>query len=608
MEGVIDMRQPASGGYRSRDENKDRPRRPARANPYDTDGGSGLPLDRDARWTLAADARLDERETLCDALGVPHRERAAITDRTLILDAYRRWGRECPNHLLGDYAFVVWDAGTRTIYCARDHVGCRPFYYAWTRDRFVFASTIEAVLAAPDVSDEWDERVLASYLTQIRATPTTRTLFAAVRKLPPGHSLTVETTPTRGFTMRLERYWRPEGVPKARPAGDDDVAAEFLDLYAKAVQDRLRGGPVGVHLSGGLDSSSIAVLAAKELRRQGRPSPPAFTWLRPLGDVSSPAPRSSHAPEYARIDAVAAREGLQVHHCQVLCPEDYVSLVRQDCVYPRLPSLIEERVRSRAAKLGIRVLLSGLGGDEGVSFNGRGYYAELLLRGRWRQLAAECSAQAENPVSFIARIVLRIVSPGLPRHLARMRLPRGKRWLISAEFARRVRPIPNDGWMFREIGVRRTQLRLLQGGTRQGGILQPLLELFAKHGAQHGIEYRYPLLDRRLLEFALGLPPTQFRRGRWTRWLMRSALAPILPSEIVWNQSKRDPARSEPQIDTEAEALPLIRREVAARIGTLDRGRYVDVPRLLEALGAERRSRSNPLPAQVRSASHVLDL
>ena len=601
------MRQPASGGRRSRDENEDGLRLPARAEPYeDTDGGAGLPLDQDARWSLAADARLDDRETLCDALGVPPRERAAITDRTLILNAYRRWGKGCPNHLLGDYAFVVRDAETRTIFCARDHMGCRPFYYAWTRDRFVFASTIEAVLAAPDVSDEWDERVLASYLTQLFFTTTTRTLFVAVRKLPPGHTLTVETTPSRGFSMRLERYWRPEGVPKARPAGDDDVAAEFLDLYAKAVKDRLRGGPVGVHLSGGLDSSSVAVLAAKELRRQGRPSPPAFTWMRPLDDEP---PSRAHAPEYARIDAVAAREGLQVHHCQVLRPEDFVSLVRRDCIFPELPSLVEERVCARAAKLGIRVLLSGLGGDEGVSFNGRGYYAELLLRGRWRQLAAECSAQAENPVSFIARIVLRIVSPNLVRHLARRRISRGRRWLISPEFARRVRPLPTDRWTFKETSVRRTQLWLLQGGPRQGGVLSSFLERLARQGAPHGIEHRYPLLDRRLLEFALGLPPTQFRRGRWNRWLMRSALAPILPSEVVWNRSKDAPILYEQEAETETEALPLIRREVAARIGTLDRARYVDVPRLLESLEARRfRSPRGLWSAQIRSALHVLDL
>ena len=602
MEGVIDLGRRPQGGYRSRDENEYRPRRPACAKPdKDTDGAAGLHLDRDARWTLwAADAHLVDRETLCDALGVPHRERAAITDRTLILNAYRRWGEGCPNHLLGEYAFVVWDAGTRTIFCARDHIGCRPFYYAWTRDRFIFASTIEAVLAAPDVSDEWDEPVLASYLTQVIVTTTTRTLFAAVRKLPPGHSLTVETTPSRGFSMRLERHWRPEGVPRARPAGDDDVAAEFLDLYAKAVKDRLRGGPVGMHLSGGLDSSSIAVLAAKELRRQGRPSPPAFTWLRPLGDG---APSRTHAPEYSRIDAVAAREGLQVYHCQVLCPEDYVSLIRRDCIYPQFFSLLEERVCSRAAELGTRVLLSGAGGDACVSFNGRGYYEELLLRGRWRQLATECSARGENPVSFIARIVLRTVSPALVRHLARRRLPRGRRWLISPEFARRVRPLPNHSETFSEVGVRRIQLRLLQGG------IPLFLESHAERGARHSIEYRHPLLDRRLLEFALGLPPTQFRRGRWNRWLMRSALVPILPSEIVWNQNKQDPARCEPQIDSETEALSLIRRELAARIGTLDRSRYVDVPRLLESLDAARfRSPRRLWPAQIRSALHVLDL
>ena len=157
--------------------------------------------------------------------------------------------------------------------------------------------------------------------------------------------------------------------------------------------------------------------------------------------------------------------------------------------------------------------------------------------------------------------------------------------------------------MAREIGVRRTQLWLLQCG-----LLSGVMEYHAASGARHGIEYRYPLLDRRLLEFALGLPPEQFRRGRWSRWLMRYALAPVLPPDVLWDQGKTDPARMEPMLDTIAEALPAVRREVevAARAGTLAHARYVDVPRLLERLDPER-FRARPRMAPISRALHVLD-
>ena len=109
----------------------------------------------DAGLTLAADTRLDDRATLCAALDVPHPERATISDGDLILRAYRRWGRDCPRRLLGDYAFAVWDARQRTLFCARDHIGVRPFYYALNGRRFVFASAVEAVLARPMSRTRW---------------------------------------------------------------------------------------------------------------------------------------------------------------------------------------------------------------------------------------------------------------------------------------------------------------------------------------------------------------------------------------------------------------------------------------------------------------------
>ncbi len=556
-----------------------------------------LGCDRAAGVAAVADARLDDRDALCETLGIPLPERTTRRDVDLIIGAYTRWGRACPRHLLGDYAFVVWDARQRTLFCARDHVGARPFYYARTPERFVFASTVEAVLAAPGVSDALDEATVATYLTNVSLPTTTRTFFAAVRKLPPGHTLTLA-----GDAVRIERYWRPEETPRARPASDDAYAQAFLDLYTRAVRDRLRGAPdpVGVHLSGGLDSSSIAVLAARELRRQGRPAPLAFSWLPPLGPTP---PKAEYAPEYALIDAVCEQEGLQVRH-QSPTVDEMVALLRQDGTFPGTHiHYNEDAVQRRAAASGVRVILSGWGGDEGASFNGRGYEAHLLLTGQWGKLWDGCRARGAAPVKFLASLVLLLGHPRLWKTVHKLRrhdkfIFQSGRWLIDPTFARRVRPLPIP--VRRPVGVRRTQLRALGYGH-----LAERIEGWAAGGARRGIEYRYPLLDRRVLEFATGLPPDQFRRGGYNRWLMRHALRSVLPPEVCWNRSKSDPARTEPLLHTIGEALSIVERDLVAQTPP-PRARYVDIPRLLTRMDTDRLS-AKPRFAPVLKALQLLD-
>ena len=561
----------------------------------------GLRVADHAGLTLAADARLDDRATLCAALDVAPPERAAIGDDDLILRAWLRWGRNCPRRLLGDYAFAVWDARERTLFCARDHIGARPFYYALQGERFVLASAVEAVLAAPGVSSALDEVTMACRLAG-RLFGGTRTFFASVRKLPPGHTLTIEADAARDGAGRLRtrigRYWQPERVSEARPASDDACAEEFLELFTQAVDDRVRGpDPVGTHLSGGLDSSGIAVLAARALRRRNRPPPLAFDWSPPVGDAP---PEPEHAPEYALVDAVCKQEGLQMFHC-ALSPDDIVAILRRDGAFPGIHvHMNEEAVQRCAAAQGVRVLLSGWGGDECVSSPGRGHWQHLLLSGRWRRLIAEYRGQDAAALRFLAHIVLPLLHPALLPALHRLRRSgrMRRRGFIEPAFARRMnfrgRVSPQ-----RDIGVRCAQLQSLRHEH-----LGARIEGWAASGARRGIEYCYPLLDRRLLEFALGLPPEQFRRGRWSRWLMRYGLRTVLPPEVCWNRSKTDPSRSDPRRDAFEEALPAVRAQLAMR--TPSRARYVDVPRLLEHLDTVR-FRAMPEPGLFRIALQLLD-
>ena len=553
--------------------------------------GSRLRIDRGAGFAVAADARLDDRGALCDALGVPHAERAGLDDPDLIAQAWARWGRDCPDHLLGDYAFAVWDRRARTLFCARDPVGVRPFYYAETTHGFVFASAVEAVLAAPGVDGRLDESTVATWLVRRNPLSNTRTFFAMVRKLPPGHALTV----AGAAPPRLHRYWRPERAPRARRASDDAYAEEFLDLYARAVRDRLRGpDPVGVHLSGGLDSSTMVVLAARELRREGRPPPLAYTWLPPRDRQ----PAAAGTPEYEVLDAVCAREELRLFHQFEVTPEESLSMSRRDGVYPgRRLSLLEASVQRRAAEHGVRVLLTGWGGDEGVSFNGRGLYAHLLLSGRWPRLAAECRARGLGLRHVIGETVRSLIPP-MPRRLRRWRNPRSfPNTFIDPAFARRQppRPVPHR----RGVGTRRSQLRLL----RDGHLIRDT-ELLAASGARHGIEYRYPLLDRRLLEFALGLPSEQFRRGKWSRWLMRHAGQSLLPRDVCWRLDKDDAHLIFDTYDNvyEEEVLPALLQALEAGAASSTRTQYVDMPRLLASLRAGRPAS----PREERLRGHAL--
>ena len=552
--------------------------------------GGSLSIDRGSGLAVVADVRLDDRPALCAALGVPHAERGGLDDRDLIARAWARWGRDCPNHLLGDYAFAVWDRRARTLFCARDHVGVRPFYYAETARGFVFASAVEAVLAAPGVDDRLDESSVATWLVRRDLLTNTRTFFAQVRKLPPGHALEV----VGAAPPRLHRHWRPERAPRVRRASDDAYAEELLDLCTRAVRDRLRGpDPMGAHLSGGLDSSTVVVLAARELRRAGRPPPLAYTWLPPRDRQ----PAAAGATEYDVIDAVCVGEGLRLfHHCEIDL-EARLAMLRRDGVYPgRVFSLWEESVQRQAGEHGVRVLLTGGGGDEGVSFNGRGFYAQLLLGGRWLRLAAECRARGWGLRQALGETVTSLVPPHLLRRHRPLR--NGQPFhhsFISPAFARRQPPRPPR--YLHTAGMRRTQLLLLQDSH-----LSRDSEILAASGARFGIEYRFPLLDRRLLEFTLGLPPEQFRRGKHDRWLMRHAAQSLLPPDCCWHSNKGD-ARLMLDIanDVEKEVSLAVCRALEAGSASPTRTRYVDMPRLLAHLGSGKAA-----PEQERQCNRAL--
>ena len=559
------------------------------------------PLVEAGGLTIAADARLDDPAQLREALGLKPRD-GRIADAALILRAYLRWGRDCVERLYGDFAFVVWDAPRRRLFCARDALGARPFYYALNARRFAFATALEAVLAAPGVGAELDERRVSAHLASPWRSFRRRTFLREVLRLAPGHTLTVDAGRLR--PARQRRWWRPEGLPTARGGSAEEHGEGLLGELDRAVRARVGDGPVGVELSGGLDSSAVAVLAARELRRRGLASPPAFTWLPPPPEPMPP----EWAEGYERLLSVAAQEGLRLFY-HTRAPGDFLRNLSEDRCLPGAG--VGYPVLSAAGE-GVRVLLTGLGGDECVSNTGAGRDFGLLLSGRWPSLLAHLREHGLRPAREIPKMLAGLLHPGLLPGSRFWRLVREgrlwsahersqlrNRWLINAQFARRSPPMAAVA--VRPLSVRRRQLHRLRHGH-----LSQRMEAEAATSARWGLEYRYPLLDRRLVEFALSRPPEAFC-GPPTRFLMRCAVSGLLPSGVCWSEDKTDPAVHAAFVEAFALEMPSLRRAVLATGAPLTRAGYVDVPRLLERLGDVEEFRRRPRPLPILSALSLLD-
>lgn len=206
---------------------------------------------------LAGSIRLDDRLALVRELGdVP----AAVDDYELVFRAWRHWGRACVEHLFGDYSFVVWNGATRELLAVRDRSGTRPFYFARAGRALIFSDTLNAMLAHPGVDlGQLDDNVVAEYLSYGVGEDAAATIYAEVRRLPPGHLFLFKP----GDELVVRQYWTPTAPAGEPPRGDFGPHLEAA-LNA-AIRDRVRGDAAMVFMSGGLDSTTLAALAHEAL-------------------------------------------------------------------------------------------------------------------------------------------------------------------------------------------------------------------------------------------------------------------------------------------------------------------------------------------------------
>lgn len=533
-----------------------------------------MQLYRDGELTLAGDLRLDNRAALLSAFDLSPALSDSFTDCQLTLLAYKKWGIECAGHLLGDFAFSLWDASKKRLFSARDHAGVKPFYYFHRPGKqLIFASDLLALLAHPNAPQKLNLPYVKAQLlsTGVLFQHPAHTFYEGIEKLPPATALIVDRD-----GLRLHRYWYPGQSGERLYRNESDYVDELRLILQEAVECRVDGmQSTGAHLSGGLDSSSLAVLAHRTLQKNGG-GITGYSWAPPFSVV----PR---LPEDERelVEAIAQSESIPIRYT-TLTREHLITHFKRDITrQPTTTLQMELSASEDAASRGITAMLSGWGGDELLVFNGRGYFSDLFRRGRWITLQRELTMQSELHGGAVWKNwIIRGLFPLFPEPVLDMLPPNqhqkvnGLPDYLKPDFREAVDAVhPLQSELLRERpGVRRMQIALLENGH-----ISYRMESWAAHGATLGMSYLYPLMDKRVVEFALSIPDYLFFKNGWKRYLYRRAMEGILPENVRWNKTKFDTAMVAQQQHLKGSTTDQVRMLLQARADNP----YVDIGKLL---------------------------
>ena len=335
--------------------------------------GERLPLhDIPSGLTITAGARLDNRLELLGQLGIKDGSiRFTLSDSEIILRAYQKWGEDCVGRIDGDWHFAVWDERAHKLFLARDPQGNTGLYYYHNSRFFAFASTKKALLALDAIPKNPDLLRISQVLT---AWPGDGILsgYEDILRLPPAHRMTITSE-----SARADRYWFPEHISELKLKTDDEYLEAFLDTFTQAVSTRLRGGqPIGVTLSGGLDSGSVTALAASILRENGK-TLTAFTSA-PLSDPSQFVDPHRTGDETQLAQATAQKAG-NVDHILIRSEEitplagiERMLWVHDEPGHAAGNQFWIAAILEAARQRGVRILLTGQMGNATISWPGGG--------------------------------------------------------------------------------------------------------------------------------------------------------------------------------------------------------------------------------------------
>lgn len=543
--------------------------------------------DDEAGLTLVADLRLDNRDELGAIFGLSAPDLRDMPDSALVLHAYKMWDDDCAAHLLGDFAFAVWDERARKLTIARDHMGQRQVYY-YRGDRFLaFATEQNALWSLPDVPQVFSERNLVRVLVVDKNRTPGDTLFERVYGLVGGTTMTVD----RHGSVTARRYWEPHADPAHLGRDEAYYVAAYRRVLEEAVTCRLRRAsyPAGLFFSGGFDSGAIAALAGPALRAQGRS----------LIAVCSALPGEGYGERDPRPWVELCRRDMPHLDVRYTGHEGLSVLTGLEKAFaqgnpPGLRHFAHDDMYRIIASAGARLAMDGHGGD--YTLNPRGHFAlaGFLVRGQWRRFAAEIGpwqrqrkqALLQTVLADVVAILLAPMRAAWGRYREGLR-PFGPMVPVTPALAREA---AGGGAVFGGsfaarpgLSMRRwiaTILREQQNAAGAGN--SPL-------AAMHKLDFTRPFHDKRVVELALAVPEDLYVKAGRPRALAYAALADLLPPEFRDRPATNQMVAPDPR-QTAKQIAPQLLADIARMEKDARLARYFDFPRMRRIV---RRSVSN---------------
>jgi asparagine synthase (glutamine-hydrolysing) len=492
--------------------------------------------------TITADARIDNRDDLLTKLGLNKREKMRLGDSELILETYKKWGKDCASHLMGDFAFAIWDQRQKILYCARDQLGAKSLAFVCNKRFFAFASEGEALLTLPCISSKPNEELVAHFL------------LPAFQDFNPRKSWLSEID---GLNAGEYLVMTPEGKPAVHeywqlgpPQQEDSYVSElesleaFLEIFSEAVRCRLRtAGDPAAMISGGMDSASIRAMIGRLL-----PEKPG----KSLHTYSAIADSPDSCVESQCILSLTDELGDRAHFVSVPSFKGIITL--EDVIdaawskpHPVDNSLLLPAMMCLAAsRHNHRSLFHGASGDLTTDTPLR-YIAYFLRQGHLLRAWKECRLASRNhtymhipgPFKILALNAwsawstpsLKLLRSIIRRHKSRFPLEDS---IVSPEFAYKINLVERlrDQQLWATKRPESEKYSHLANGIVSG------LTGFGRIAGRYGVDLRDPWADRRVLNFFQRLPMEYKIKNGWTKYIVRTAFASDLDKKVRWRRGK----------------------------------------------------------------------
>lgn len=493
---------------------------------------------------LIMEGRLDNREELERSLGAIGALRGRSSDAELVLRAYEVWGESSPQHLLGDFAYAIWDSRRQRMFCAVDQMGACQIYYVLNDRFFAFASTEESLLALEGVSGRPNEHLIAYLLVPaLQIFERNSSWLHDVKILAPGQLVSV----TPDGNSKLKTYWQLQPGDELQFGSEDDARRQFEFLFREAVHCRLpANGSVAHMLSGGLDSASIRAGVSLALRPGAELSYRTYSAVsdEPQTCIETQCIQSLATNVDASFVNVPSFSGMVDAADLVQATWSNAHPCDNSIVLPALMCLAAHR-------RGDRVMLHGASGDVTSHVPNR-YPAYFIRSGKWKTAWTECQQASRNNnylrgTSPFKLLLLNAWTAGAPlpvKSFAHRVRPHSPHFsledsAINPDFAKKHQIAEQIAFhtaasraLSRDIQADQAQVLTARHGLALG------LGGYARLGKRYGLEMRDPWADRRVVEYFLRLPLRYKIKDGWTKYMVRTSFDGLLEPKVRWRLGK----------------------------------------------------------------------